>query len=640
MADLATAYVRLIPSLKGAEATITQELSGASSAAGSKAGKGLGDALASGASGAMGKVGGLLSSAAGIAGRALAAGTVAAAGGIAAMGKAAMDSYAQYEQLAGGAELAFGGAYDFIVQKSQEAFSTVQMSQNDYLEQVNGLAVGLREAMGGDSQAAAELADKVVTAEADIVSAMGISQESAQNAFNGIMKGNFQMLDNLQLGITPTKEGMQEVIDKVNEWRVSQGQAGDLTIDNLADCQAAVVDYVEMMGYAGYAGREGMTTIEGSLNATKAAWSNLLTEMGKEDGDISARMGELASSATTLLVGAVDENGNQLSTGILGRAQSIVSGLAAAMPTMMPIISQALATALPQVLQIITTMLPMAIQLVTQLLASLGAMLPTLFQLILPVVAQQVVLLINTLTQNMPAMFAAAGQLFGMIAQAIATYGPQILTALGTLLVTLVFTVLNNVPGMLSAAGQLFMAVVTAIGEALPQVLDTAGQMLSDLWDRISSFDLASAGADLVQGLINGIGGAIGGVADALMGGLQSAVDSALSFLGIASPSRLFDWVGQMSMEGLAGGVADNVRLAERSMTDAMDALYGAAGGRAAAMGSARASASVASTAADGGGTASMLGSLRSDLSNMRIYLDGNALVGGISTRMDRALVM
>jgi phage-related protein len=128
---------------------------------------------------------------------------------------------------------------------------------------------------------------------------------------------------------------------------------------------------------------------------------------------------------------------------------------------------------------------------------------------------------------------------------------------------------------MLSAAGQLFMAIVTAIGEALPQVLDTAGQMLSDLWNRISSFDLASAGADLVQGLINGIGGAIGGVADALIGGLQSAVDSALSFLGIASPSKLFDWVGQMSMEGLAGGIEDTAAKAEKATEKAVQAIAG-----------------------------------------------------------------
>lgn len=205
------------------------------------------------------------------------------AGGVKDMVSGVVDNYGQYEQLSEGAKLAFGDAYDYIEGRSKEAYKNVQMSQNDYLQQVNGLAVGLRESMGGNSEAAAELADKVVTAEADIVAAMGISQDAAQNAFNGIMKGNYMMLDNLQLGIKPTKEGLQEVIDKVNDWRKSQGKAGDLTIDSLADCQAAVVDYVEMMGYAGYAGMEGMETIQGSVSAARAAWDNLITSIGKGD---------------------------------------------------------------------------------------------------------------------------------------------------------------------------------------------------------------------------------------------------------------------------------------------------------------------------------------------------------------------
>ena len=259
---------------------------------------------------------------------------------------------------------------------------------------------------------------------------------------------------------------------------------------------------------------------------------------------------------------------------------------------------------------------------------TLGTMLPTLFQTILPVVMEQVLMLINTLTQNMPMMFSAAGQLFGMITQAIVMYGPQILASLGNFLLTLIFTIINNVPNMLSAAGQLFMAIVTAIGEALPQVLDTAGQMLSDLWNKITSFDLSGAGSDLVQGLINGIGGAIGGVADALIGGLQSAVDSALSFLGIASPSKLFDWVGQMSMEGLAGGIEDTAAKAEKATEKAVQGVYGSASGTI--------NADVSAAPANNQ-ILDALNGIREGM-NMSVYLDSTTLVGGIAPTMNTAL--
>ena len=192
-----------------------------------------------------------------------AAAITAAATAATALGTAAIKSYAEYEQLVGGAKLMFGEAYDFIANKAQNAFATVQMSQNDYLQQVNGFATGLKTALKGNEKAAAELADRIITAEADVVAATGASQEAVQNAFNGIMKSNYTMLDNLQIGIKPTKEGFQEVIDKVNEWNAANGEATNYQIDNLADAQAALVDYIEMVGMAGYANREAADTIQG-----------------------------------------------------------------------------------------------------------------------------------------------------------------------------------------------------------------------------------------------------------------------------------------------------------------------------------------------------------------------------------------
>lgn len=249
---------------------------------------------------------------------AIIAGVKKLAGVVADVGKAAYTSYARYEQLAGGAQLMFGDAYDFVVEKAKNAYKTVQMSQNDYLQQVNGFATGLKTALGGNVQAAAELADKVITAEADVVAATGNTQEAVQNAFNGIMKSNFTMLDNLQLGITPTKEGFQQLIDKVNEWNAENGEATAYTIDNLADCQAALVDYIEMQGLAGYAANEAAGTIEGSTASMKAAWQNLATGMADSSADMEGLTQDFVDSVFTA------------GKNIIPRVQQIVTGVGTA----------------------------------------------------------------------------------------------------------------------------------------------------------------------------------------------------------------------------------------------------------------------------------------------------------------------
>ena len=258
----------------------------------------------------------------------------AAASGIAALTTAAVNNYAEYEQLVGGAELLFGDAFDFVQKKSAEAYKNVQMNQNEYLQQVNGFATGLKTALGGNEQAAAELADRIITAEADIVAATGNSQEAVQNAFNGIMKSNYTMLDNLQLGITPTKEGFQEVIDIVNQWNAEQGKATDYQIDNLADAQSALLDYIEMQGLSGYASMEAANTISGSVASMKSAWQNLLTGLADGNADIE----QLVDNLVKTVVGDGTENNLGVIGNVLPAIETALNGAGRLIEEALPII--------------------------------------------------------------------------------------------------------------------------------------------------------------------------------------------------------------------------------------------------------------------------------------------------------------
>ena len=231
----------------------------------------------------------------------VAAGVTAVGTGIGTIVKNSVSAFAEYEQVAGGAKLMFGDAYSYIAEQAANAYSTVQMSQNDYLTQVNGFATGLKTALGGNEQAAAELANKIIQAEADVVAATGNTQENVQNAFNGIMKSNYTMLDNLQIGITPTQEGFQQVIDKVNEWNTANGNATKYQIDNLADCQNALVDYIDMQGLAGYAASEAAGTISGSWAMTKSAWQNLMSGLAQDNANIPQLVSNVVSSGAKVL---------------------------------------------------------------------------------------------------------------------------------------------------------------------------------------------------------------------------------------------------------------------------------------------------------------------------------------------------
>ena len=445
-----------------------------------------------------------------IAGQAIVAGVKAVAGAVKNIGEAAIQSYAEYEQLVGGAKLMFGDAYDFVAEKAKNAYSTVQMSQNDYLQQVNGFATGLKTALGGNEQAAAELADKIINAEADVVAATGNSQEAVQNAFNGIMKSNYTMLDNLQIGITPTKEGFQEVIDKVNEWNAANGEATNYVIDNLADAQSALVDYIEMQGLQGYAADEAARTIQGSLASMRGAWQNLLTGAADDNANFEV----LVSNFVDSLVG-VGEN-------IIPRINIVIQGLT---------------------------------QLITQ--AS---------QTIIP-------LAVETLLQNLPAIVAAGMDLIMALVNGILDNIDLLIDCTIELIDVVVNKLIENLPKLIDGGIRLIIALGIGLIEAIPQLVSKIPEIITAIIEGFASgaSRILDIGKNIVEGVWQGIKNAAKWLKDKIFGFFDGIIGGVKDFLGIHSPSKVFAGIGGFMAEGLGEGFDDQFKSIKKDIENSMN---------------------------------------------------------------------
>ena len=431
-----------------------------------------------------------------------AAALTAAATAATALGTAAVKAYADYEQLVGGAKLMFGEAYDFIANKAQNAFATVQMSQNDYLRQVNGFATGLKTALGGNEKAAAQLADRIITAEADIVAATGASQEAIQNAFNGIMKSNYTMLDNLQIGIKPTKEGFQEVIDKVNEWNEANGRATNYQIDNLADAQAALVDYIEMVGMAGYANREASDTIQGSMAAAKAAWNNLLTGLADDEADL-----ENLVDNVVVTVSKAGEN-------IMPRVETVLDGIGKLIDTLLPKIVE-------KIPKLINKYLPKLIKSGAKIIASLISGITGDSDALISTAQEAIRLIVDTITKSLPKLVKVGGNIITEFIVGLSEMLPEIADAaiemIQLLLETLTDT--SNLSTILDAVLTIIVKVAEKIIDALPTIIEAVMQVIEALVDFLTGDALPSiieAGITLFTALIDALPEIIATIVEAL----------------------------------------------------------------------------------------------------------------------------
>ena len=545
----------------------------------------------------------------------------AAAAGITALTTAAVNNYAEYEQLVGGAELMFGDAFHSVMNNAQEAYKTVQMSQNEYLQQVNGFATGLKTALGGNEQAAADLAHRIIQAEADVVAATGNSQEAVQNAFNGIMKSNFTMLDNLQIGITPTKEGFQEVIDKVNEWNKANGNATKYQMGNLADMQSALVDYIDMVGMSGYAQAEAAGTITGSVASTKAAWSDFLTSLADENADYQYQLDNLLESVKTVATNVYPVV-EQVLWSITDMVEDVLPEIAAKIPE---IISEVL----PRVTEIAVKLVESLINgisqnqemlftsifdVVTYLADSFIGMLPEIVKLgldlivslangiaeslpeLIPTIVDVILQIVDTLTapDTLSNLLEAAIAIIIALADGLIESLPELIEKAPEIVQNLVDAIIDNAPKLLESALILVLKLAEGILSNLPELVTSGIDMVSAVIEGIVELlgDLIMKGKDIVDSVKSGfsekvedaktwgkdlIDNFIGGITEkwnALKEKVSSVAQTVKDYLGFSEPKKgplsNFHTYAPDMMDLFIKGIKDN----EKKLTDQIEKTF------------------------------------------------------------------
>ena len=510
----------------------------------------------------MGNVGKLATKTMSVIAEAALAASAAASAAVGALTKEAIASFGDYEQLAGGAKLMFGEAYDFIAEKAKTAYKDIQMSQNDYLEQVNGFAIGLKTAMGGDEIGAAKLADRIVTAEADIVAATGNTAENVQNAFNGIMKNNYTMLDNLQIGITPTKEGFQELIDKVNAYKEAQGDATRYTIDNLADCQNALVDYIEMQGLSGYAQAEGADTLQGSMASMTAAWQNMLTGMADPTQDFDRLVSDLIDSVLNVsdnLMPRIMAVLPQMATGIAELAEGIlplipqtledmlpdvISGANSLIAALLDTLSSIADTAIPIVTdnadEIIDTLLSGLISALPKVAGSAADLCTALITAILSnadIITQGAVDIITALAKgisdNLDTLIPAVVNAVLTITETLINNTDKLISAAEDIIIGLADGLINSLPILLAKAPQILMELNTALVSAIPDIIEFALDLCDHIADNIINYDWESVGADMYKNMQEALGNALSGDSNAVEKAAQAQAERIKRYDGL-----------------------------------------------------------------------------------------------------------
>lgn len=216
-----------------------------------------------------------------------------------AIGKTALDAYSNYEQLVGGIDTLFKSSSAKMQQYAANAYQTAGVSANRYMEISTSFAAALISSLGGNTEAAADMANTAITDMSDNANKMGTSLETVQEAYMSLSRGNYEMLDSLKLGYGGTKSELERLLSDAEKFSAAQGKVRDFSVDSYSDIVEAIHVVQDEMGITGTTAEEAATTIEGSVNMAKASWENWLAGLGNENADMKVLTDQLVGSVAT-----------------------------------------------------------------------------------------------------------------------------------------------------------------------------------------------------------------------------------------------------------------------------------------------------------------------------------------------------
>ena len=507
--NIGNAYLQVVPVAKGIQGSITKVLNGEAGSAGESAGK----SIASRIKGAL-----------------VGAGIGIAIGKII---KDGLDLGGQLQQSIGGVASILGNdVADQVNQLAQNAAKDLQISANDYLEQVTSFSARLMQGLKGDTQATVTYADMAIRDMSDNANKMGTSIESIQNAYQGFAKNNFTMLDNLKLGYGGTQSEMIRLINDSGVLGTTIKSLDGITLDQMI---MAIHQVQENMGITGTSATEAVTTIQGSMNSMKAAWENFVANM---------TLGKDVQPALDTLFETFKNTFNNIVPAVV----NIVGTIPGAM--------------LDTIIALAPTIIEAGISAIMSMITGITDEMPEL----VPKMVEAVNLMVSTIAQNLPMLLDAGVKLIYALVTGIAQNLPLIWSNIKQAIADVLKGIKGYLPQWIDRGKQLLLGLAQGIGNVVGSVIARVKGYVSNIINSVKNFFgiaspskvFAEMGEMNMLGLAKGIEDNIKPVTKAMQSATDLITSDFETQIGITSMGNV-NGLGATETSTNYGGVNINV---------------------------------------------------------------------------------
>ena len=309
------------------------------------------------------------------------------------------------------------------------------------------------------------------------------------------------------------------------------------------------------------------------------ALPNLVTTFSEIIGQVVVALGEMIPQIVQAIVGAIPQITQALVNAIpvifnaciqfwqtiLDALPVIIDQILTMLPDLITTIIDGLVAFIPQLLEGAITLLNAIVDAIPKIIKSLTPQIPKIVNSI-----------INGLLKMLPTLLQGAIKLLMAIIDAIPTIIRLLIVEVPNIVRTIIKSLTERLPDLIKGAVQLLTGIIDAIPiiiqELIPQIPTIIATIVEGLVAGMG--DMISVGGDLIRGVWEGIKSMGNWLWEQVKGFFGGLLNKIKKFLGINSPSKLFeDVIGANMALGIGEGFNDEMNAVSKDMIKTMNKI-------------------------------------------------------------------
>lgn len=275
--------------------------------------------------------------------------------------------------------------------------------------------------------------------------------------------------------------------------------------------------------------------------------------------DAAPSMAESATSIITTLVSGLTEMLPMLLDGATQIVAGLAEGIGAALPELIPAAVEMIAEIITGLIDAIPMLVEAADDIILGLADGLLAALPDLIAAIPTIMTA----LMGAILESIPDLVNTGVQLLSALVGNIPGIIDAIVEAIPALITGMIAGIIEHLPEIVEAGVTLLLGLVGDVGAIITGITTAIPAIITGLFnaftDPANISKIGEAGAQLWNGLVDGISNALSNAKDAVVSAFSGVIDWVKELFGIHSPSTVFADIGDFLLQGLGQGLLDGV---------------------------------------------------------------------------------